>query len=185
VTEPPAWSLSWKVVASLVAATLLLWLVLTQWVVTVTWMQSGSMAPTLKADAQISDGVLVDRLTLRFRAPRRYEIVFFRLDDRTWVLKRVMGLPGEIVEIKEGRVVVNKRPLTGPPADRIRYEHAGHLGPGKQVKIDPGHYLVLGDDSSDSFDSRFWGCVAATSLAGVARAIVWPPSSIRWFDEGR
>ena len=159
-------------------APLALWFVLGRTVASVTWMSSASMSPTLRADP--SDGVLVDRLSPRLRAPERGEIVFFPLPDGQWVMKRVMGLPGDRISIAAGRVVANDRPVELPAVARISYVNAGHLASGVTLQVKPGFYFVLGDDSSDSYDSRYWGCLAATEIRGYARAIVWPPARARF-----
>ena len=170
-----------RVLALYLLGPVVLWWVLSQFVASVTWMVTGSMSPTLRADSGAVDGVLVDRLSLRFRAPRRGEIVWFRLRDGDLVLKRVMGLPGETISIAGGHVVVDGKPVTDlPEVAAINYVNAGHMGAGVQIMVSPGNYLVLGDDSADSWDSRFWGCVSAADLRGCARAILWPPARVRW-----
>lgn len=142
---------------------------------TVTSMASPSMAPTLRSDVASPDRVLVDLLTPRLRAPARGEIVYFKDEKSTWIMKRVIGLPGESVEIKDGRIVVDGRVLAQPPeiANR-RYLNTGHMTPGSVMKIDAGHFLVLGDDTQDSYDSRYWGCLSQASIRGIARAVIWP-----------
>lgn len=144
---------------------------------TVTSMASPSMQPTLRSDVASPDRVLVDLLTPRFRAPQRGEIVYFRDSKGTWVMKRVIGLPNEHVEIRDGRILIDNRVLDHPPevANR-RYLNSGHMLPGSVMNVNPGFYMVLGDDTQDSYDSRFWGCLPAGAIRGIARAVVWPPA---------
>ena len=95
-------------------------------------------------------------------------------------MKRVVGLPGETVEIAEGGVLIDGKPLTGPPeVTRQSYVNDGHLPAGQALRVAPGHYLVLGDDSQDSYDSRFWGCLLASEIRGLGVAVVWPPSRVK------
>jgi signal peptidase I len=144
---------------------------------TVTSMASPSMQPTLRSDVASPDRVLVDLLTPRFRAPRRGEIVYFMDNKGTWVMKRVIGLPNEHVEIRAGRIVINGSVLEHPPeiANR-RYLNSGHMKEGSVMNVNPDFYMVLGDDTQDSYDSRFWGGLPAGSIRGIARAVIWPPA---------
>ena len=144
-------------------------------------MISGSMSPTLKGTDKAGDTVLVDRVTYRLRAPRRGELVSFEDDEGVRVIKRLVGLPGETVSIADGRALIDGRPLMEPLAFRgIRYSHAGlFVSPARRFKVSPGNYFVLGDDSGDSYDSRYWGGLRADQIRGRAVAVIWPPSRIR------
>ncbi|MBI4862505.1 MAG: signal peptidase I [Candidatus Riflebacteria bacterium] len=182
--QPPAaaaFGRVWPTLLIYLVLPALLAVFLLRFVAAVTWMVSGSMAPALRADSGAVDGVFIDKLTPRLREPGRGEIVYFRSPTGEWVCKRVVGLPNEEVELKDGLVVVNGRAVVDHPAlARIKYVNGGHLEPGTRVRIRPGNLLVLGDDSSDSWDSRYFGCVPAGEIAGLARAVIWPPSRIGW-----
>jgi signal peptidase I len=155
-------------------------LVVNRFGVSFTVMASDSMMPVLRGNPDGQDVVLLDRFTHRARAPRRGEIVHFVGDDGDWVLKRVVALPGETVEIRDGRLLVDGSPLIRPAeVAAVRYENRGHLRPGQKVRVKPDYFLVLGDDSSDSYDSRFWGALARSRIAGTAWAVIWPPARIK------
>ena len=146
-----------------------------RWVFTITSMGSGSMAPTLCSDVNAPDRVLVDRLTPLLRAPVRGEIVHFQDEKGEWIMKRVVGLPGERVEIRDLHVLVDGKRLSGPAEVATRsYTNQGHMGPGVVVQVNAGHFFVMGDDTADSYDSRFWGCLPGKDISGLARAVVWP-----------
>jgi len=145
----------------------------------ITRMVSGSMAPTLDGDASQGDVVLIDKLTYRLRDPRRGEVVAFLDTDGMRLLKRVVGLPEEILQVINGRVRVNGKPLRDAPAiASVHYTNEGYLGRGQKTQVDTEAYFVLGDDSEDSYDSRYWGSLAKNRVRGRALARVWPPSRV-------
>ena len=144
-----------------------------------TRMVSGSMAPTLDGDASQGDVVLIDKLTYRLRDPRRGEVVAFLDTDGMRLLKRVVGLPEETLEVADGNVKVNGEPVREPPAiASVHYTNEGCLGRGKKAQVVTGAYFVLGDDSEDSYDSRYWGALARSRVRGRAVARVWPPHRV-------
>lgn len=132
---------------------------------------SESMAPTL----DVGDRIVVDKLTYRFREPRRFEIVVFRAptglsSDFRQLVKRVIGVPGDVVAPDgRGGVTVNGRPLVE------RY-----LPPGTPTEdlvrtvVPADSYLVLGDNRTASVDGRFFGTVARDEVIGRAVLRVWP-----------
>ena len=148
---------------------------------------SGSMAPTLRGNSRSGDSVLIDKLCYRFRSPRRGELVSFFDDDGRHIIKRVVGLPGETVSIADGQALIDGRPLTEPAAFRgIRYFHAGAFSSAaRRFRVAPSHYFVLGDDSRDSDDSRYWGALRGEKIRGRAIAIIWPGSRMQFLSPSR
>jgi signal peptidase I len=146
---------------------------------------SGSMAPTLQGDGgDGSDWVLCERVSYWFRDPVRWEVAEFLTVDHMLVMKRVVGLPGEEMAIRNRRAVVADAPLPVPPSLRfLRYYPAGLLGGGRPGNCGRGYFL-LGDDSRDSWDSRFDGPVERDAIRGRAWLIVWPPSRIGFVNDG-
>lgn len=147
----------------------------------VTPMLSNSMAPSLVADTEVRDIVLVDHLSWRLRSIRRGDIMHLRFHADGAVrpkhfFKRVAGLPGERLMIRDRQVVINGAPVTEPAAFRtIPYYNDGYASPGAEIEIGPDAWFVLGDNNFDSYDSRFWGAVPASDVSGLAVGIVWPP----------
>ncbi len=136
---------------------------------------SRSMVPTLRP----GDVVLVDRLTYEFGAPQRGDLVVFHFpqaDDRAF-LKRVVGLPGDTVTERAGRIWVNGAPVAGSPgAPRDPTASPAH----PPMQIPAGEYFVLGDNPGSSLDSRVWGPVTASDVVGKVLAIVWSQGAHWW-----
>ena len=140
---------------------------------------SGSMAPTLQGDDHTPrDRILSERVSWWFREPRRWEVVEFWTPEHMVIAKRVAGLPGEDIAIRDGRVFIDGAPAPVPEAlGLLRYMDQGLLSNGTQRNCGEGYFL-LGDDSEDSYDSRYEGPVDRKAFNGRVRLIVWPPSRI-------
>lgn len=125
-----------------------------------------SMAPHI-ASGEI---VLINTIVYRMHAPARGDIIAFRHDTpapETYI-KRIIGLPGDLVRIDRGTVYVNGVALREP---YVRYPD-GRSFP--QVTVPPNSLYVLGDNRADSDDSRFWGFVPENAVLGKAIAGIWP-----------
>lgn len=148
---------------------------------------SNSMAPTLRGDgagAAGNDWVLYETVSTRAAlAPRRSSLVVFRSDEGLLIVKRVCGLPGERLRVIDGRLEVDGA-LLPPPAPGVAYTRAGHLRPGpdgpRAYEVPAGSVFLLGDDSKDSWDSRYFGGLPVERLRGRAVAVIWPPARWTW-----
>jgi signal peptidase I len=142
-----------------------------------TVMTSGSMSPALQGTSyENGDRILVEKVTGWFRAPRRWEIYFLYDAEGTPVAKRIVGLPGEKISIKENGLYVNGVEIHPPERlQSLKYYPLGNLARGGEIECGKD-YFVLGDDSKDSYDSRFLGPVKSAQLRGRAWCILWPPS---------
>lgn len=155
---------------------------------------SSSMEPTLHCaqpavgcEARFSDRVLANRFLYRLRDPRRGEIIVFKTPAAAQVkcgaggtfVKRLIGLPGETLELRlrngDGYVFINGRPLKEPYVQKSRRGAVQAFGP---VKIKPGNYFMMGDNRSQSCDSRMWGTVPRANLIGKVFATYWPPNRV-------
>ncbi len=134
-----------------------------------------SMAPALQGTSYDNgDRVLMEKVMGWFRPPRRWEIYFFYNAEGSAVAKRIVGLPGEKIAVRNNRIFINGVEIQPPAALRSnKYYAVGRLTDGKEADCGQG-YFTLGDDSEDSYDSRFLGPVPRTDFHGRAWLILWP-----------
>ena len=142
---------------------------------------SDSMAPTLKGNSfRTGDRVLAEKITRRLRSPRRWEVYAYYNEDSILIAKRVVGLPGERVAIRGHSVLIDGVELLRPPdMAPVRYYPYGNLSKGVEVRCEGG-YFMLGDDSIDSLDSRYSGCVTKDRFLGRAWRILEPSERRGW-----
>jgi signal peptidase I len=148
---------------------------------------SGSMEPTLKA----GDKILVNKFTYGARVPftkiffpaitkpRIGDVMVFKypVNPRRAFIKRVVGTEGDRVEIRGGNIFINGKILNTPPFSEFYFYAGGPYGE-DEIIVPEGHYYVLGDNSSSSRDSRFWGFVPEENRIGRAFLIWWPPHRV-------
>jgi len=92
----------------------------------------------------------------------------------------LVGLPTETLEIKNGTIYINDKPLVDSVFNQRYYYNRGEFGrEEKKIKIPEDNFFVLGDNSASSQDSRYWGFVPRKNLLGKAMVIYWPPQRIR------
>ena len=150
---------------------------------------SPSMEPTLQCarpvsgcEARVADRVIANRLVYRFQAPRRCEIIVFKAPAQVEAacgakgtfIKRLVGLPGEKVSMRNGYVFINGVRLDEPYLQRGYRDGES----GKWARIPAARYFVLGDNRAMSCDSRRWGVVPRNNIIGRAEVIYWPPNRV-------
>ena len=136
-----------------------------------TVVSGDSMSPTLSD----GDNLIVDKFSYRIRSPNRFEIVVFpfRYQKDTYYIKRVIGLPGEQVQIYNGRVYINGKVLE-EPFDFESIRSAGLAS--EAITLGEDEYFVLGDNRNNSADSRepSVGTILKQDLIGRAVFRIWP-----------
>jgi signal peptidase I len=170
-------------------AALGLWWVANGWIVKPYRIPSASMEPTLRS----GDRVLVARFIYRFHDPRRGDVIVFhppgtgdqpirgaRTEASVYFIKRIVGLPGETVEGRGGRVEICSAPDVGCHALTEPYlAQQGKMNDFGPVRVPQGQYFMMGDNRAVSDDSRFWGTLPRQNIIGEAFATYWPPDRLR------
>lgn len=127
------------------------------------------------------DYLLIDELTYRFREPQRGEVIVFKYpnDTNSYYIKRVIGLPNEIVAISNGIVSV----ISSNGEKTLDEEYLEELrGRGDmKVTLGPQEYFVMGDNRNFSFDSRNWGPLRRSYITGLVRVRLWPIDQVQAF----
>jgi signal peptidase I len=112
-----------------------------------------------------------------FSRPQRGDVIVFiyPVDNKRDFIKRLIGLEGETVEIKEGGVYINGKVIEDPRIKNVYYYNRGDYGQeGQKITVPLEHYFVLGDNSGSSSDGRFWGFVPEGNVIGRAEFIYYP-----------
>lgn len=144
------------------------------------YIPSSSMEPTLL----INDRLIIEKITYRFHEPQRGDVVVFNATEallqenlKDAFIKRIIGLPGDEVKVRNGEVIVNNKILKEP---YIKEAPDYDYGP---VTVPADQYLVLGDNRNNSYDSHYWGFVPREKFIGRASIRFWPPERMGLIDE--
>ncbi len=150
------------------------------------FIPSGSMLPTL----QVGDRIIVDKLSYRLHEVGRGDVVVFRRPpleqaDYSDLVKRVIGLPGDTVSAVGGRVYINGRPLAEPWLPQPNPVTSPSPLPGgfslnHPYRVPAGEYYVMGDNRTDSEDSRYFGPIPGSLIVGKMAFVVWPLTDAGW-----
>jgi signal peptidase I len=130
-------------------------------------IEGQSMEPNLHDN----EYVLIDKVSYLLHPPERGDVVVLLRPGERDYIKRIIGLPGDTVEVRSGQVVVNGVILEEPYINQaIRVDIAAR-------QVEPDRYFVMGDNRNNSSDSRSFGTVAAKDIVGRAWLVYWPPSA--------
>lgn len=130
-------------------------------------------------EATLSDGdsIMTDKISYRFHEPQRFDIVSFPYNDAAhpYLIKRIIGLPGETVQIQEGKIYINGEQLQ--ESYGLEIIQSGGLAE-SPITLGADEYFVMGDNRNDSIDSRFAevGNVKRDAITGRAWLQIWPLS---------
>ncbi len=171
------WLADWVII---VVVALGLAIVVRTYVAQMFYIPSGSMLPTL----QIGDRIVVDKLSFDFHGVHRGDIVVFRkppLEEADYadLVKRVIGLPGDVISLSDGTVEIDGRPLAEPwlptpppPTEPSPLSQGFSLE--HPYRVPPGEYYVMGDNRTNSEDSRYFGPIPESLIVGKMAFRVWP-----------
>ena len=136
------------------------------------WIPSGSMIPTLK----INDRVLVNKFIYRFQEPERGDIIVFESveDSNQDLIKRVVGLPGDEIAVRRGKLFVNGEPKKEPYTNE-KFPDTSSFA---ETTVPKDHVFVMGDNRANSQDSRVFGPLPEENIEGEAFLRFWPPGRI-------
>jgi len=138
-------------------------------------VEGRSMSPTLE-DGQF---LLISRMDYWFNEPLRGDIAVFHLND-TDLIKRIIGLPYETVEFRQGQVYINGAMLDEPYLpETCSIRHC----PDSFWQLGADEYFVLGDNRNHSRDSRFFGAITRQNVIGKAILRYWPPQDYAWIQQ--
>ncbi len=170
---PPPWrrlsSSLWEFAKTLLIAFILAQLIMVS-VAQAFQVEQYSMEPTLLPH----DRVLVNKFLYRFRSPQRGDVIVLRypLNQQRNYIKRIIGLPGERLELKEGNLYINGRIIREP------YLHEAPQGNYGPFTIPADFVFVMGDNRNNSEDSRSFGPLKKDLIVGQALFIYWPPTHV-------
>jgi signal peptidase I len=136
------------------------------------YIPSESMVPTLR----VGDRVLVNKFIYRFTEPERGDIVVFESVEggKEDLIKRVVGVPGDKISVRGGRLFVNGEPQRERYVNK-KFPDSSSSAP---TTVPEGHVFVMGDNRANSRDSRYFGAVPKEKIEGEAFLRFWPPDRI-------
>ncbi|MCL5935001.1 MAG: signal peptidase I [Firmicutes bacterium] len=135
------------------------------------YIPSGSMEPNLVP----GDRIIVNKFIYRFKEPARGDVMVFRFpkDPERDFIKRVIGLPGDTVEIRNSELYINNSKVKEPYLPKgLRFPDFG------PYTVPQDAYFMMGDNRNNSEDSRFWGEMPKQNIRGKAVLVYWPVKRI-------
>ena len=136
-----------------------------------------SMHPTYKN----GEYLMANKLTYRFGEPQRGDVIIFQYSETQDFIKRIIGIPGDTIMIKDGNMFINGQQLDESDylSESVYTRGGDYLSEGETVSIGEGEYFVLGDNRPHSSDSRTFGPISATKIKGKAWIVYLPISEFR------
>lgn len=140
-------------------------------------VNGASMEPNFSS----GDYLLIDEVSYRLRSPERGEVIVFHYpgDESVYYIKRIIGLPGERLIIKDGEIIVfNKEYPEGFSVKENYLPRTTKTSGDKEVILKDGEYFMMGDNRSYSYDSRSWGNLKKDEIVGLVRLRLWPFTNV-------
>lgn len=149
---------------------------LTWMIVTFVGQRTRVSGQSMETTLQDGDNLIVDKISYRFHDPSRYDIIVFpyKYEENTFYIKRIIGLPGETVQVKDGYTYINGKKLTSDIYGREVMDEPGIAD--EPIKLGSDEYFVLGDNRNHSQDSRdpYVGVLKRSDLMGRAFVRIYP-----------
>ena len=149
---------------------------LTWMIVTFVGQRTRVSGQSMETTLQDGDNLIVDKISYRFHDPSRYDIIVFpyKYEENTFYIKRIIGLPGETVQVKDGYTYINGKKLTSDIYGREVMDEPGIAE--EPIKLGSDEYFVLGDNRNHSQDSRdpYVGVLKRSDLMGRAFIRIYP-----------
>ncbi|MGG3455843.1 signal peptidase I [Paenibacillus rhizolycopersici] len=166
----------WEMLKTIVIAFVIMML-LNVFVFNLSMVKGQSMQPTLEEQERL----FVDKMVYRFGHPKRGEVVVLKdpsvdADRKPFLVKRVVAVPGDSVEVRDGQLIINGESQNEPYTDSAIED-----GDMSEVQLGAGDYFVMGDNrhAGRSKDSRYFGTVKEKWIVGRAEFVFWPIAKIR------
>jgi len=135
---------------------------------------------SMEPNFENGDYLIVDEITYRFKKPERGEIIVFKLPQRQRLIKRIIGLPGETIEISGGKIkIINSKGEF--ILDEKKYLSSTDSFGELKISLKENEYFVLGDNRLHSLDSRIFGPVKKDQIVGRVILRLWPLNSLSLF----
>jgi len=137
-------------------------------------IEGACMEPQLRSHEKI----MVNKFVYRFSPPHVGDVVVFSfpLDPRKDFIKRMVGGPGDIIEVRDGYLYRNNKKI---PEVFVKEYVFGSYGP---IQVPRGKICVMGDNRNNSHDSRSWGLLDISRVKGRAEFKFWPPWAVNWIE---
>lgn len=132
------------------------------------------------------DYLLTDKVSYKLGAPKRGDVVVFHAPEAAQCptgtgcdfIKRILGLPGETIEVKDNAIWVNGQPVPEPYIPEENFTRPGAYTSDRKITLGPNEYFVCGDNRPHSSDSRAWGPITTNEIVGKAIFRYWPIDSV-------
>ena len=165
--------------AKIVIISLIIIIPIRYFVVQPFFVRGDSMVPNFHD----GDYLVIDEISYRLADPKRGEVIVFRFpeDPSQFFIKRIVGLPGETIKIKDNQVLISNQ--DDPTGFVLDESYLAEQTPGKlEVKLDENDYFVLGDNRDESSDSRRWGPLPRHLIIGKVWLRAWPVKTAQAID---
>ena len=140
--------------------------------------------PSMQPNLHTNDLVVVNLLAYDFGSPQRGDVIVFHPPlpggESQYYVKRIIAIPGDIIQITPTSVLVDGQKLSEPYIHSLGANGIESLNVVPTFKLGKDQYWVMGDNRTDSQDSRFFGPISRSSIVGKAEVVIWPANSLEW-----